>query len=63
MSVPGGASTRLQLGGLYTEDCHCCSQMVLIVWFAMVEMVAGRLGSSWETQFLAQDSWDVARGG
>ncbi len=45
-SVPGGASTKSQLGGLFAEDCHCCNQGVLILRFSRVEMVAGRLGSS-----------------
>ncbi len=45
-SVPGGASTKSWLGGLFAEDCHCCNQRVLILRFALVDMVAGRLGSS-----------------
>ncbi len=44
------------------EDCHCCSQRASIFCFALVEMVAGHLGLSWGTQFLAQDSLVVARG-
>jgi hypothetical protein len=40
MSVPGGASTKSGLGGLFTEDCHCCNQSVLILQFALVEIVA-----------------------
>jgi hypothetical protein len=34
------------LGGLFAEDCHCCNQRVLMLRFALVEMVAGCLGSS-----------------
>ncbi len=45
-SVPGGASTKSWLGGLFAEDCHCCNQRVLILRFALVELVTGRLGSS-----------------
>jgi hypothetical protein len=48
-SVPGRASTKSGLGGLFAEDCHCCNQRVLILRFALVEMVARRLGSSWGT--------------
>jgi hypothetical protein len=42
------------LGGLFAEDCHCCSQKALILRFALVEMVAGRLGSSSGTHCWAQ---------
>jgi hypothetical protein len=34
------------MGGLFAEDCHCCNQRVLILQFALVEMVVGRLGLS-----------------
>jgi hypothetical protein len=43
---PWGASTKSGMGGLLAADCHCCNQRVLILQFALVEMVAGRLGSS-----------------
>jgi hypothetical protein len=43
---PLGASTKSKLGGLFAEDSHCCSQTALILQFALVEMVARRLGSS-----------------
>jgi hypothetical protein len=43
---PWGASTTSRLGGLVAEDCHCCSQRALVLQFALVEMAAGRLGSS-----------------
>ncbi len=45
-SVPGGASTKSRMGGLFAEDCHCCNQRELILQFALVVMVAGRLGLS-----------------
>jgi hypothetical protein len=62
MSVPGGASTKSGLGGLFAEDCHCCSQRALILRFALVEMVAGHLGSSSGTHCWAQESCKAARG-
>jgi hypothetical protein len=43
---PRGTSTKSGLGELFAEDCHCCSQRALILQFALVEMVAGRLGPS-----------------
>jgi hypothetical protein len=60
---PRGASTRTGLGGLLAEECHCCSQRAFILRFALVEMVAGLLGSSWRTHCWAQESWEVVRGG
>jgi hypothetical protein len=44
------------------EDYHCCSHRVLISWFALLEMVAGRLGSSGGTHCWAQECWVVAMG-
>jgi hypothetical protein len=38
---PRGASTKLGLGRLLAEDCHCCNERALILQFALVEMVAG----------------------
>jgi hypothetical protein len=59
---PGGASTRSGLGGLFADDCHCCNQRVLILRLGLVEMVAGRCGSSSGTHCWAQESWELARG-
>ncbi len=44
------------------EDCHCCSQRALILRFALVGMVAERLGSSSRTHCWAQESCKAARG-
>jgi hypothetical protein len=62
MSVPGGASTKSGLGGLLAEDRHCCSHRALIFWFALVEMVAGRLELLGGTHCWAQESGEAARG-
>jgi hypothetical protein len=51
-----GPSTKSGLGGLLAEDCYCCSQRELILQFALVEIVAGRLGSSSGTHCWAQES-------
>jgi hypothetical protein len=58
---PRWASTKLGLGGHFAEDCHCSSQRVLILRFALVEMAAGRLRSSSGTHCWAQESSEAAR--
>jgi hypothetical protein len=58
----GRASTKLGLGGLLDEDCHCCSLKALIFQYALVEMVAWRLLSSGGTHSWAQESWELVRG-
>ncbi len=61
MSVPSGALTKLGFGVLLSDDCHCCSKRVLILQFALVEMVAGNWESSWETHCWAQEGREVTR--
>jgi hypothetical protein len=51
-----GGLNLVWVGGIFAEDCHCFNQMVLILPFALVDMVAGRLGSSRGTYCWAQES-------
>jgi hypothetical protein len=44
------------LRGLFAEDCPCCNKRVLILQFALVEVVAGHLKSSLVTHCWAQES-------
>jgi hypothetical protein len=37
---PGGASIKSGLGGLLAEDCHSCSQRVIILQIIIIEVVA-----------------------
>ncbi len=43
MSISEGASTKLGLGGILAEVCHCCSQKALILQFALIKMASGHL--------------------
>jgi hypothetical protein len=60
--VPRGATTKLQLGGLFAGDCHCCSHRAVIFWFAIIEMATGRLWSSGGTHRCTQEIWEMERG-
>jgi hypothetical protein len=62
MSVPIVASTKKEFEEVFAEDCHCCSQRAIVLHFALVEHVAGRLGSFSGTHCLDQESRAEARG-
>ncbi len=53
---PWGGLKQSGLRGLFAEDCPCCNKRVLILQFALVEVVAGHLKSSLVTHCWAQES-------
>ncbi len=54
---PRRASRKSGLGWHLAKEFHCCSQIALILQFALVEIVARHLRLSWETHCCAKESW------